>query len=498
MSGEILPHARELERGFIGGIVSLGRVPDGVELPAPDAMLFSDRATREALEVIVELIGAGLAVDVMTVSDALARKQGRTAAEVTAELCGWVLECGSVLSLESYLVMLRTVEAKRRVAQVLPRLNRIARGNSHTSPEQVVSAMLAEVEAVRSGVPMEEPERTYTAKELAGLTFPTEAYLLEAGLVPMSGLTLLAGDVGAGKSISSLDLSLTVSSGGGQAWHSRALGGAVLYLGADNSARELQRNLVKLAKGRGLELEVPLTVTLEGFALDREEGRARLERMIRARAPVLVVIDTLAHYSGESDLNDYSDVNRLLGGLRSIADRHGCALLVVHHLNKQGGPIARRLLDRVNGSVALVGAVNDVLAVTVESSAGQVTRTLTLAKGRDEPVPAISFIIESDPDGGLSLTYGRAEASAGERSLVDRLRGVILETLEQTPGRGYSRPELELIIAGLGLKHASRSMTAALGLVEAAAGVRKERQGRGVVYRWSPAVRLPFDEEGDG
>jgi archaellum biogenesis ATPase FlaH len=498
MSGDSLPTAKDVERAFVGALLELPEALERLPLPDPDPMLFSDRRVLAVYEVILELHRAGVAVDVVSVGDSLARREHRSSGDVTAELVGLLGACPTSQHAESYLRLMRTNQAKRKLTITAGRFARLAYGNTHTRPEDVLADASAAFESMRSGIPLTDPERIYSAAELDRLTFEREAYLLEAGLVPSGGLTLFAGDVGGGKSISSLDLSLAIASGGGPAWNTTSAGGAVLYLGADNSAREMQRNLRKLAQARGLMLtdELPLWVILERFELDRPEGRLRLDGLMREREPALVVVDTVGQYAGATDLNDYASVGRLLGGVRDLADKHGAAVILVHHLNKGQGPIVRRLIDRINGSVALVGSVNDVLALTVEQTAGETVRTVTLCKGRDEPVAPMSFVMQSGPEGGLSLCYKRGDEAVAERSLSDRIRGALAEVLEGSPGRSYMRKELEVLVSGIGLKYQTRTMTAALASLETIPEVSKSRAGRSVVYSWGrpETMRLPETE----
>ncbi len=66
---------------------------------------------------------------------------------------------------------------------------------------------------------------------------------------------------------------------------------------------------------------------------------------------VLVIIDTLQMIRGTTYANDYRD----LSVLKRLADAHGIAILLIHHLCKEK---ADDVFNRISGTTAISGAVD--------------------------------------------------------------------------------------------------------------------------------------------
>lgn len=66
----------------------------------------------------------------------------------------------------------------------------------------------------------------------------------------------------------------------------------------------------------------------------------------------LLVVDTLSRFWDVMDENDAAQVVRALGPLVALTRVHDVAILLLHHVRKQGGPVGRA----VRGSNALTGA----------------------------------------------------------------------------------------------------------------------------------------------
>lgn len=70
---------------------------------------------------------------------------------------------------------------------------------------------------------------------------------------------------------------------------------------------------------------------------------------------VLVIIDTLQMIRGANYDNTYANDYRNLSALKRIADAHGIAILLIHHLRKE---LADDVFSRISGTTAISGAVD--------------------------------------------------------------------------------------------------------------------------------------------
>ena len=86
----------------------------------------------------------------------------------------------------------------------------------------------------------------------------------------------------------------------------------------------------------------------------------RLDAAIAQRGVGFVVVDSLASHSGKTDLNAHADTTRLLVPLRALAERHNCAIAVIHHLNKL---ITADHIAKVAGSIGITASFRHNLHV---------------------------------------------------------------------------------------------------------------------------------------
>jgi hypothetical protein len=88
---------------------------------------------------------------------------------------------------------------------------------------------------------------------------------------------------------------------------------------------------------------------------------ALTEATVAELGPRLVVIDTLGLALGSLEENDAAAIGPVMTALCRIRDRHGCAVLVVHHVTKD---TTRSPLARVRGSGAIGAAADAVLCLS--------------------------------------------------------------------------------------------------------------------------------------
>lgn len=93
---------------------------------------------------------------------------------------------------------------------------------------------------------------------------------------------------------------------------------------------------------------------------------------------MLVIIDTLQMIRGAGYDNTYANDYRDLSVLKHIADTHGIAILLIHHLRKE---LADDVFSRISGTTAISGAVDSSFTL-VEDKRGSGKATFSCI-GRD-------------------------------------------------------------------------------------------------------------------
>ncbi|MEA4933280.1 MAG: AAA family ATPase [Lawsonibacter sp.] len=187
------------------------------------------------------------------------------------------------------------------------------------------------------------------------------------------GLFLLAGAPKSGKSWLALWLSVTVAKGE-EVWGSKVQQGTTLYLCFEDSRLRIQNRLFEITE------DAPPQVHFCEESVRLGEGlEERIEQFV-ADCPdtVLIIIDTLQMVRRPgidlSYANDYTDLTTL----KKLADKHGIAILLIHHLRKQKDADP---FNRISGTTGLSGAVDGSFTL-VEERRGSGKATLSCI-GRD-------------------------------------------------------------------------------------------------------------------
>jgi AAA domain len=259
-------------------------------------------------------------------------------------------------------------------------------------------------------------------------------------------LVVFAGDSGAGKSLSILDL--------GIAWATRAawLGfrcatapGRVLILSSDGDGVEpVRARVCRLGLGRGLEPAaldgLPLRVIpADGFNLDNPAGFAALKAIVRDFDPDLIGLETLTSLAGpDRDLNANADASdfivRRLRPLQPRQDGSRRTLILGHHPRKKSGqPGANALRDRVANSFYVVAGIDSVIGF---EPGGERAFTCRIVKPSRWGIrfPGFQARIDGEPPAALKLIRtGTVEPTVAEQEAEGRR---VLAALRSLAGSG--------------------------------------------------------------
>jgi AAA domain/Bifunctional DNA primase/polymerase, N-terminal/Primase C terminal 1 (PriCT-1) len=198
------------------------------------------------------------------------------------------------------------------------------------------------------------------------------------GWLPDSGLAMLFGPSGAGKTFAALSMAACIASG--KPWHGHKVAqGAVIYL-AGEGHYGLRMRVAAWAQANGPEGLENLYISNRGIDLDAPQAAAEVIRAIKEPAPTkvsLVIIDTLAtHFGGEE--NSARDTRQLLSAAQVIGRAYNCVVCLIHHTGL--GPA-----DRARGSSSLKAAMD--WQMLLASGDDQITLSCTKAKDSEPPQP---------------------------------------------------------------------------------------------------------------
>lgn len=318
-----------------------------------------------------------------------------------------------------------------------------------------------------------------TAKELMSTEFPPMRWAVE-GLIA-AGLTILAGAPKLGKSWMSLDLGVVIATGGFAFGRFPVEAGDVLYLALEDTKRRLQDRLGKVLQ----EAEAPETLHFadEWPPFDKG-GKELLEQWLHAHSKArLIIVDTFKKLrQARGNRSDYySEDYEHAGEFKTLADKFGVAIILVHHTTKL---TMEDPLKSVSGSMGLTGAADSVLVLQRERGSNQAKLFVT---GRDIEESVLSFQWSSETcTWTCEGDYQKSAEDSGEKGT--KILNILIERFPD----GATSTQLQEA-SGLSRTTFHREIKA---LVERRL-VRKEDGGRGKYRLVEFAAQIPPETEED-
>jgi len=252
------------------------------------------------------------------------------------------------------------------------------------------------------------------------------------GRFALGKLTLLTGQGGVGKSLLTCDMAARISKGLPFPDGSPGVKGDSFFVGAEDGAGDTIRprldaagadcrrvHLISGPKPPGEEFASAVDLSLHINKLDQ-----LLDRFPDAK---LLIVDPIMDFLGPKCNSDKAaDVRRVLGPLRSLAEKHQVAVVAMNHLRKSLGGSSK---NRSLGSGAFVQVCRIELRVC-EDPEDENRRLLLPVKSNLGPAPGLAYRIESADngagfvvweDGPVSITISEVESDGGgeDRSAIE-------------------------------------------------------------------------------
>jgi len=229
---------------------------------------------------------------------------------------------------------------------------------------------------------------TKTGEELLSMQLPATRMIIES-LIPQ-GLHILGGAPKIGKSWLTLWLCLRIAQGE-PVWNLPTEKGDTLYLCLEDSFARIQNRLLDFTE------DAPDTIHFATMSETIAGGLVKQIENFLAEHPQtnFIAIDTLQRVrdaAGEANAyaNDYREVNVL----KSLADKHRIAILLIHHLRKQADDDP---FNMISGTTGLTGAVDGIYVLKKDKRTGSTAKFI--ATGRD--IEQRELTLEFDRDSHL-------------------------------------------------------------------------------------------------
>ena len=253
----------------------------------------------------------------------------------------------------------------------------------------------------------------------------------------VSGLTVLWGEPGIGKTFVAVSLAASVATG--RPWLGRkCLQGDVVYVcgegGYPSLARRIQAALANIGVG-WLEMfdpehdpetpHKPIPIHISP-GVDLVAGPDKLLEEIGDKRPRLIIIDTLSRCFG-GDENKQEFMQKFVQSLDLLREVYGCALLVLHHAGKN---------HDIRGSTVLAGAVDVSLKMTYgRGSEAKTLRILAPTKLRERELEGGSVYLRLVPSTIHDSAVERTERGLVINDVTDDMGEVLYTVVVKMPER---------------------------------------------------------------
>jgi RecA-family ATPase len=252
---------------------------------------------------------------------------------------------------------------------------------------------------------------------------PERVSWLWEGYLPVGKLVTLDGDPGLGKSTLSDDMAAKVTTGGTWPDGTRCdYPGDVLLMSAEDGLADTVRPRLDAAGADVTRVHavdgVPI-VDADGYRTLRPPTLADVAALeaavVQTGARLLVIDVVMAYLPSGTDSHKDQDIRRVLSRLASMADRTGCTVLLLRHLNKAKGGDP---LYRGGGSIGIVGAARVGLLVAPDPDYPE-RRVLASVKSNLGPAPnSLTYRLVGDGEHGVAHVQWEGQTDHTARSLL--------------------------------------------------------------------------------
>ena len=244
--------------------------------------------------------------------------------------------------------------------------------------------------------------------------------------IPYGKITIVQGDPGEGKTTLVLHLAASLTRGEMFGIEEEQEPVTVIYQTAEDGLADTIKPRLIAANA---DCSKVLVIDETEQCVSMTDGR--LEEAIQQTDAKLVILDPIQAYLGAADMHRANEVRPIMSHLAGIAEKYGCAIVLIGHMNKSSG---QKASYRGLGSIDFAAAARSVLIVARDKENPQV-RVMIHAKSSLAPEgKPVAFELDldngfrylgeydGDPSELLSGSGGKKKGKLAEQLLLHELR----------------------------------------------------------------------------
>jgi putative DNA primase/helicase len=331
---------------------------------------------------------------------------------------------------------------------------------------------------------------------------PERVTWLWDGHLPAGKLVVLDGDPSVGKSTLAIDWAARLSTGAPWPDGTGCPLGDVLVLSAEDGLADTIRPRLDTAGGDPARVHALTDVTFrddEGNLRRRSVTLADVEQIkaaVEKYGALLVIIDVLmAYLPTKIDSHKDQDIRSVLARLADVAEKTGCCILLLRHMNKTAD---RNPLYRGGGSIGIVGAARAGFVAATDPD-DETRRVLASTKQNLAPEPeSLAYRLVGADNGAAKVEWlGLSTATAStllaaherddERTERDEAAEWLIDYLTDNGGEAKAGDVIKAAV-GDGISRAT------LDRARKRAGVTSVKSGMKGGWVWSLARRRSHEE----
>jgi hypothetical protein len=212
----------------------------------------------------------------------------------------------------------------------------------------------------------------------------------------------------------------------------------ILWLDVDNGTRRTDERFEALSRSKDLDENAQLyylSMPNPPFYANEDDAVILLMQTIWQLGVKLVVVDNLGLVTGDVEENS-AQMGLIMSGFRTVAERTGAAVILIHHQRK-GGAGGSRLGDSLRGHSSIEAALDLALHIIREPNSPEVTMQSTKTRGVDVPTVTARFNYEHRPGtNDLRIAwFDGLQVIRGENPIRDEIIATLRDQREMTKGR---------------------------------------------------------------